>query len=349
MSLRLLAFSGFSLVVSACLCTATAPSGGDGGPTPDGGDSGTTPDSGSREDGGSIADSGPTWDGGSVVDAGACRTACDCPPGLGCFQGQCLSGFLPVYCCSSQTCPPGAQCQNLDGTMAICPGSADAGSCCSQPWTQYRQCCGGVCVNTDNDPSNCGGCGTVCSGATPYCGNGSCHPAPCTAGQTCNPGETCCGSACCTSGQLCCEEEGPVAGGPVCYTPTPQQPTCPAGCSPLCVSDRHMKRDVRPVDEQAILETVARMPISTWSYQWDSPSVRHLGPMAQDFHAAFGLGNTDKAYDPVDAHGVTLAAIKALYQRLEAQQERIDRLERENVRLRKQLAPSPASTPSRSR
>jgi trimeric autotransporter adhesin len=60
-------------------------------------------------------------------------------------------------------------------------------------------------------------------------------------------------------------------------------------------SDRNLKRDVEPIDDQAVLESVARMPISTWSYRTDDPSVRHLGPMAQDCHSAFGLGSTDRA------------------------------------------------------
>ena len=88
-----------------------------------------------------------------------------------------------------------------------------------------------------------------------------------------------------------------------------------------------------PVDEQAVLDGVARMPISTWSYKSDDPSVRHLGPMAQDFHSAFGLGSTDRAYDPIDAHGVELAAIKALYERLRRDEALIERLERENREL----------------
>jgi hypothetical protein len=100
------------------------------------------------------------------------------------------------------------------------------------------------------------------------------------------------------------------------------------------VSDRNLKRDIEPVDEQAVLENVARMPVSTWSYKSDDPSVRHLGPMAQDFHAAFGLGSTDRAYDPIDAHGVELAAIKALYERVQKDEALVDRLERENQELR---------------
>ncbi|MDP9000789.1 MAG: tail fiber domain-containing protein [Myxococcota bacterium] len=100
------------------------------------------------------------------------------------------------------------------------------------------------------------------------------------------------------------------------------------------MSDRNLKRDIEAVNEQAVLESVARMPISTWSYKSDDPSVRHLGPMAQDFHAAFGLGSTDRAYDPIDAHGVELAAIKALYERVQKEEALVERLEHENQELR---------------
>jgi hypothetical protein len=101
------------------------------------------------------------------------------------------------------------------------------------------------------------------------------------------------------------------------------------------VSDKNAKRDIEPVDDQAVLERVASLPIATWSYKGDDPNVRHLGPMAQDFYTAFGLGDTDKAYNPIDAHGVALAAIKALDERLKEQGARIERLERENAELRR--------------
>jgi hypothetical protein len=109
--------------------------------------------------------------------------------------------------------------------------------------------------------------------------------------------------------------------------------TCPQGCAPLCISDRNLKRDIQPVDSRTVLESVARLPIATWAYKSD-PSVRHLGPMAQDFYGAFGLGGTDRAYNPIDAHGVALAAIQGLYEQLQMQNARIERLERENVELR---------------
>ena len=53
-----------------------------------------------------------------------------------------------------------------------------------------------------------------------------------------------------------------------------------------------------------------------------------MGPMAQDFREAFGLGTDDKTITQVDANGVTLAAIQGLNAKLEAQlsEERAARL-----------------------
>lgn len=105
----------------------------------------------------------------------------------------------------------------------------------------------------------------------------------------------------------------------------------------MCASDRNIKSEVIPIDEREVLERVATLPLSTWRYTNDAASVRHLGPMAQDFHDAFGLGNTDKAYHSIDAHGVSLASIKALYQLVQEQEARLRRLEAENAKLKANL------------
>ena len=82
-------------------------------------------------------------------------------------------------------------------------------------------------------------------------------------------------------------------------------------------SDRAMKSGVVPVDSKGVLARVLSMPIAEWSYT-AAPDVRHMGPMGQDFHAAFGLGATDKGIATVDADGVALAAIQGLNAKLEA-------------------------------
>jgi hypothetical protein len=76
-------------------------------------------------------------------------------------------------------------------------------------------------------------------------------------------------------------------------------------------SDVNAKTGIAPVDGDEVLAAVAELPISTWSYR-DDPGVRHLGPMAQDFAAAFGLGESDTHIASLDTSGVALAAIQAL-------------------------------------
>jgi hypothetical protein len=202
-------------------------------------------------------------------------------------------------------------------------------------------------VNLQNDPLNCGVCGKRCEGVTPYCGNGTCQAAPCNSmTELCAPSSVCCGSVCCPVGDICCEEQGPVSRVPSCYTPTAAAPTCPQGCAPLCKSDRDQKKNIAPADTDAILKKVGELPISTWTYLNEPSGVRHLGPMAQDFRASFGLGDDDRSYHSVDAHGVALAAIQALEREVSRQERRIDKLERENRALGKRLRARDEPRPS---
>ena len=96
---------------------------------------------------------------------------------------------------------------------------------CAAPF----QCCGETCANLQNDIKNCGACGTVCPGATPYCDKGTCGTPPCLGGTMC-PGTLCCGLRCCTAGQICCEIPGPIETLPTCVTPN-DSGTCPTGCT----------------------------------------------------------------------------------------------------------------------
>jgi len=90
-------------------------------------------------------------------------------------------------------------------------------------------------------------------------------------------------------------------------------------------SDRNMKTAFEPVDAGAVLEQVTKLPVMKWAYTNDA-SVRHLGPMAQDFHAAFGVGEDDKHIANIDEGGVALAAIQGLNQKLEQKETEITEL-----------------------
>jgi hypothetical protein len=87
-------------------------------------------------------------------------------------------------------------------------------------------------------------------------------------------------------------------------------------------SDSAKKAGFQNVEGDDVLARLAAMPIRTWNYRGEDSTVRHMGPTAQDFRAAFGLGDGEKTIATVDADGVSLAAIQALVRRvsqLEAQ------------------------------
>ncbi len=100
-------------------------------------------------------------------------------------------------------------------------------------------------------------------------------------------------------------------------------------CEVVLDSDRAIKEDFAAVDEQEILRRVSELPISYWNYTDRDPGVRHIGPMAQDFHGAFAVGDSDRHIHVVDANGVNLASIKALYRMLREKDDKIARLESE--------------------
>jgi hypothetical protein len=89
------------------------------------------------------------------------------------------------------------------------------------------------------------------------------------------------------------------------------------GSSWSTVSDRNVKENFRGVDSREILDRLITIPIKTWNYIAQDPSVRHIGPMAQDFYAAFGLGDDELRINTINADGIALAAIQGLNKKLE--------------------------------
>ena len=77
-------------------------------------------------------------------------------------------------------------------------------------------------------------------------------------------------------------------------------------------SDRNRKENFTPVDTRALLHKLESLEITEWNYKEDNESIRHIGPVAQDFYAVFGLGNDDKSISTVDPSGIALAGIKEL-------------------------------------
>lgn len=108
-------------------------------------------------------------------------------------------------------------------------------------------------------------------------------------------------------------------------------------------SDRNAKENFAPVDAETLLGKVAAMPVTEWQYKATGNGVRHIGPMAQDFYAAFRLNGTDDTHiSAVDLGGVALAAIQGLNQKLEEKyagaEANSQKLEAENAKLQQDVA-----------
>ncbi len=83
-------------------------------------------------------------------------------------------------------------------------------------------------------------------------------------------------------------------------------------------SDRNAKTDIREVDESEVLDALSEMPVSKWRYKHNAePRGEHVGPMSQDFKAAFNLGDSDKRINYIDGIGIAMVAIKALRKEVE--------------------------------
>jgi trimeric autotransporter adhesin len=102
-------------------------------------------------------------------------------------------------------------------------------------------------------------------------------------------------------------------------------------------SDRNVKEHFSPVSARDVLEKVSTLPISEWNYKADNETLRHIGPMAQDFYAAFNVGMDDKHISMVDADGVALAAIQGLNQKLNEKETEIADLQKRLEALEKSI------------
>ena len=142
-------------------------------------------------------------------------------------------------------------------------------------------------------------------------------------GDTCGAKHKCCGKLLCARSimnagaeTLCCKREGKSCSDTI---------DCCDGfaCDEfdnVCIqfsSDRALKTNFGTVDAADMLARVRELPISTWNYTSDDASIRHIGPMAQDFAALFGVGTDDRHLHPLDGQGVALAAIQALAAQIE--------------------------------
>lgn len=112
----------------------------------------------------------------------------------------------------------------------------------------------------------------------------------------------------------------------------------PGGTSWQVISDRNAKRAIAQVDPVIVLDRLVQMPISEYSYISQDESIRHMGPMAQDFHPLFGLGEDELRISAMNLAGIALAAIQGLDTKFSFSADRLFALEARNAELAERMA-----------
>ena len=110
------------------------------------------------------------------------------------------------------------------------------------------------------------------------------------------------------------------------------------GSSWSAVSDRNRKENIVLTDGEEVLRRLKAVPVSSWNYLTQDASIRHMGPMAQDFRAAFGLGESELMINSLDIDGVNMAAVQGLAARTEALAAELAEVKARNAELEARLA-----------
>ena len=104
------------------------------------------------------------------------------------------------------------------------------------------------------------------------------------------------------------------------------------------ISDRNRKENFLRVEGEDLLARLRQVPVSTWNYKTQDRAIRHMGPMAQDLYAAFGLGESDRLINTIDIDGVNMAGVQAVAARTDELRAQVQTLTAENAELRGQVS-----------
>ena len=96
-----------------------------------------------------------------------------------------------------------------------------------------------------------------------------------------------------------------------------------------CSSDRNLKEHFTVVDLDIVLDRLNALPVFYYEMKHSKSPIRYLGPTAQDFKAAFGLGDSETMIASGNEAGVTIAATQALYRKLNDAEAKIAALQRQ--------------------
>ena len=104
------------------------------------------------------------------------------------------------------------------------------------------------------------------------------------------------------------------------------------------LSDRNRKDNFRGVDGESLLQQLRAIPVSSWNYKSQDASIRHIGPMAQDWEKSFAMSGDSTSINSGDIAGVTLAGVQALDSRTQVSAELIAALQGRLASLESEVA-----------
>jgi hypothetical protein len=110
------------------------------------------------------------------------------------------------------------------------------------------------------------------------------------------------------------------------------------GGSWASISDRSLKENFAAVDGGEILRRLSAVSITRWNLKAQNPAIKHLGPMAQDFYAAFGLGEDERYINSADIDGIALVSIQALHQLVTTLEQKATAVDRKAADLERKMA-----------
>lgn len=97
------------------------------------------------------------------------------------------------------------------------------------------------------------------------------------------------------------------------------------------ISDRNKKENFAAIDSREILRGVLGLPLSSWNYKSQDSSIRHIGPMVQDFASICKVGENETTISTIDPDGIAFAAIQDLYAEIKDRDARIDEQQRQST------------------
>jgi len=115
------------------------------------------------------------------------------------------------------------------------------------------------------------------------------------------------------------------------------------------VSSRKLKENIVDINKDTLLAKLDRLPILEWNYiktanNTEGAKVKHIGPLAEDFYAAFNVGVDSVSISTIDPAGIALGAIQALNKKVKCQQAIIDTLGKEVIELKQQTTTNTQQT-----